>query len=213
MQPSIDANNSDTRIAESFHNVISADTSTFLVIDHQRAFSSCYDTGDLASADRVVGELLKLASALNIPTLASVVETNRISAVLSPLTEAGSDNMQIVSRSVANPWDDACFFEAVNAANRPKLIVSGLSAECSLTLTVLCALEQGFDVYVVRDACLGFTKETLEASFERLKQAGAVIVSWRQVITEWHQGSLDGSLLRRYLKTKRADRKPTPKVG
>ncbi|MCF6195005.1 MAG: isochorismatase family protein, partial [Kangiellaceae bacterium] len=63
-----------------------------------------------------------------------------------------------------------------------------------------CALENGFDAHVIKDACLGHSNIGIDAAFERLKQAGVVMVSWRQVLMEWNQGGVELSQLRRIMK-------------
>ncbi len=191
------------KLSHSFQSIVSQDDSTLLVIDHQTAFASCFEAESVKLSERAVSFLICAAETLEVPTISSVVATNHIHSGFSPLIDRISGSIQCFGRNVTNPWDDPEFCAAVVTANRPKLILAGLSAESSLSLTALCALEQGFDVFVVRDACLGFSPETLEASFERLKQAGAVIVSWRQVMAEWHQGSLDAGWIRRVLKPRR----------
>lgn len=185
-----------------FQSILSSEISAFIIVDHQAAFAQCFSASGIASSELGVVTLTTAARKLGVPVIVSVVETNRIRADLSPEIASVSGGINCLSRGVFNPWDDPAFSEAVELANRPKLIVAGLSAESSLTLTVLCALEQGFDVYVVRDACLGVSQETFEVSLERLKQAGAVIVSWRQIMIEWHQGNVDSGFLRRVMKQK-----------
>lgn len=185
-------------------NLLCADQTTLIIVDHQVAFSSCFSANELSAVEMNLATLVEAASKLDIPVIASFIETNRVGSRPSEALERVSSKMVCFNRNVVNPWDAPAFSAGVASANRPKLIIAGLSAESSLTFTALSALEQGYDVYVVRDVSLGFSKETLEASFQRLAQAGAVIVSWRQVMLEWHQENVDVRLLMRVLKSKRS---------
>ena len=129
-----------------------------------------------------------------------MVETNQIGSVLSPKLEKAIPQVTRFKRCGVNPWNDTVFVDALNSTNRSRILIAGLSAETSLSFMALCALEWGFDVYVVRDVCLGYSEKSIAVTFDRLLQAGAVSVTWRQVIMEWKQDHVDGRLLRRIFK-------------
>ncbi|MBL4768457.1 MAG: isochorismatase family protein [Rhodobacteraceae bacterium] len=124
--------------------------------------------------------------------------------MLSATLESKIPQLTRLNRNVVNPWDDPVFVEAVQTANRPCMLIAGLSAETSVSFTALGGLARGLDVFVVKDACLGHSEESIATTFERLTQAGAVPVSWRQVMMEWNQGNVEAQLLRRILRTKRS---------
>ncbi len=172
-----------------------------IIVDHQVAFNSCFDPKDVVAAENGVSELVVAANEAGVPIIVSLLSTNSISSKLSANLENLLCEMLQFTRSVANPWNDQLFVEAVKAANRPRLLIAGLSAETSLSFTTLCALERGFEVYVVKDACLGNSEKSFATTFDRLTQTGAVVVTWRQVMLEWVEGSVDLDLLRRILKS------------
>lgn len=186
------------------HQILLSPKATALVIvDHQAAFESCFDSENVRAAETGVASLLNVAGKFSVPVIASLVKTNRISSHLSSRLEKTIPELARFNRSGVNPWDDPAFANAVQAANRPRLLIAGLSAETSLSFTALCALERGYDVYIVKDACLGHSEQSIAITFDRLTQAGAVPVSWRQVMLEWSQGSIDAGLLQRILRARR----------
>lgn len=192
---------STTTSADDHHKILlSARFVAIVIVDHQLAFEACFDTKCINAAENGVSALLNAAETINIPIIASLVETNVIDSKLSSKLENLIPKLMRFKRSGANPWDDPAFVEAIQTANRPCLLIAGLSAETSLSFTALCALERGFDVYVVKDACLGYSDQSIAITFDRLTQAGVVPVSWRQVLLEWHQGNIDADLLRRILR-------------
>jgi len=189
---------SPTQSIKAGHQVLlSPEKTTLIIIDHQVAFGSCFDTNAVINAECGVAELVASAGKIKVPVFTSLVETNLIDSKLSSKLEKAIPELARFTRSGVNPWDDPAFADAVAVANRPCLLIAGLSAETSLSFTALCALERGFDVYVVRDACLGCSVQSIATTFERLTQAGVVPVSWRQVILEWTQGNVDAGVLRR----------------
>ncbi|MEE9454637.1 MAG: isochorismatase family protein [Paracoccaceae bacterium] len=191
----------DAHSNDLFKILISPALTALVIVDHQMAFGQCFDFKAVESAEIGVAELLGAAEKINIPVIASLVKTNLIGPELSPRLESMISTPALFNRSGINPWNDPAFARAVQDANRPNLLIAGLSAETSLSFTALCALERGYDVHVVRDACLGYSEYSIATTFDRLMQAGVVPVSWRQVILEWSQGNVDAGLLRRILKS------------
>jgi len=52
---------------------------------------------------------------------------------------------------------------------------------------VLSALADGFDVFVVADACGGLTPASHELALRRLEKAGARLCSWIQLLLEFQR--------------------------
>lgn len=188
---------------DSHQILLSPKLTALVIIDHQMAFESCFDIKAVKTAENGVANLVRAAGKIDVPVIASLVETNLIHSKLSSRLENTMPQLTRFNRTGVNPWDDPAFAEAVDSANRPRLLIAGLSAETSLSFTALCALERGFDVYVVKDACLGHSEQSVATTFERLILAGVVPVSWRQVILEWSQGNVDAGVLRRILRSRR----------
>ncbi len=183
--------------------LLSPEQTALVIIDHQIAFESCFDLKAVKTAEHGVANLLNAAAKSSIPVIASLVKTNLIGSKLSSRLEKTIPQLTRFNRTGVNPWDDPGFVEALQIANRPRLLIAGISAETSLSFTALCALERGFDVYVVKDACLGHSEQSIATTFERLTLAGVVPVSWRQVMLEWSQGNVDAGMLRRILRSRR----------
>ncbi len=67
---------------------------------------------------------------------------------------------------------------------RKRLIVSGLLTEACVSFPVISALAEGFEVFVVADACGGLTATSHDLALRRLEAAGATMTSWIQVLLE-----------------------------
>jgi len=185
------------------HILLSPQHTIFVIVDHQLAFRPCFHASSLDIAEIGVAELSDAAGKANIPIITSLVKNNLIDFKLSATLEPKIPQLTRLNRNVVNPWDDPTFVEAVQSANRPCMLIAGLSAETSMSFTALGGLARGLDVFVVKDACLGHSEQSIATTFERLTQAGAVPVSWRQVMMEWNQGNVEAHLLRRILRPKR----------
>jgi nicotinamidase-related amidase len=136
--------------------------------------------------NNVVG-LTKAAQVFKVPTILSTVETESFSGpTFKALTDAIPNNKPI-ERSSMNSWEDEKFVAAVKATGKKKLIIAGLWTEVCVVLPTLEALRDGYQVYVVTDACGGTTPEAHERAIQRVTQAGAIPVTWQQVMLEWQR--------------------------
>ena len=87
-----------------------------------------------------------------------------------------------------NSWDDKKVRDALKTNGRKKVVVSGLWTEVCNTTFALCAmLEGGYEIYMVSDASGGTSKEAHDFAMQRMVQAGAVPVTWQQVLLEWQR--------------------------
>jgi len=92
-----------------------------------------------------------------------------------------------IERSSMNSWEDAAFVAAVKKTGRKKLVMAALWTEVCLTFPVLHALNDGFEVYAVEDCSGGTSEAAHRHAITRIVQAGAVPVTWVQVMLEWQR--------------------------
>jgi nicotinamidase-related amidase len=76
------------------------------------------------------------------------------------------------------------FNKAVKATGRKKLVVAGVTTEICVTFPVLQMLEEGYEVQVSADASASWSKYGNELALRRMEQAGAVITTVDQIISE-----------------------------
>jgi nicotinamidase-related amidase len=73
------------------------------------------------------------------------------------------------------------------ATGRKRLIVAGFLTEACVSFSTLSALADGFEAFVVADACGGLTPAGHEFALRRLEQAGARLCSWIQLLLEFQR--------------------------
>jgi nicotinamidase-related amidase len=94
---------------------------------------------------------------------------------------------QAIERHNMNLWEDEAVLAATKSTNRRKLLISGLLTEACVSFPVLSALNQGYEVFVVADACGGLSAVSHELALRRMEAAGAVMTSWIQVLLEFQR--------------------------
>lgn len=68
--------------------------------------------------------------------------------------------------------------KAVKKTGRKKLVMAALWTEMCLTMPVIHAMGDGYDVYVVTDASGGVSPETHDMAIRRMVAAGAQPITW-----------------------------------
>ena len=86
-----------------------------------------------------------------------------------------------------NSWEDKNLVAAVENTKRKKLIIAGLWTEVCVVFPAICAIQAGYDVYAVTDACGATTAEAHNDAILRMIQVGVVPVTWIQVMCEWQR--------------------------
>lgn len=131
--------------------------------------------------------LARTAVAFKIPVIASTSASRVYSGPLLPALQEALPTVKAIERKSMNVWEDDAARNAVIAAKRKRLLVGGFLTEACVSFPVLSALKDGFEVFVVADACGGLTATSHEFALRRMEQAGARLTSWIQVLLEFQR--------------------------
>jgi nicotinamidase-related amidase len=168
--------------------VLTPHNSQLIFIDQQPQMAFGVQSIDRQVLKNNVVALAKAAKAFNIPTTITTVETDGFSGNTYPELLAVFPEHPILERTSMNSWDDQNVRDSLAAAGRKKVIVSGLWTEVCNTTFALCAmLEGGYEIYMVADASGGTSLDAHKYAMDRMVQAGAVPVTWQQVLLEWQR--------------------------
>jgi len=168
--------------------VLTPQNSQMIFIDQQPQMAFGVQSIDRQTLKNNVVGLAKAAKVFNIPTTITTVETQSFSGYTYPELLDVFPNAKLLERTSMNSWDDKKVRDALKANGRKKVVVSGLWTEVCNTTFALCAmLEGGYEIYMVSDASGGTSKEAHDFAIQRMVQAGAVPVTWQQVLLEWQR--------------------------
>ncbi|MFF0624315.1 hydrolase [Streptomyces sp. NPDC004296] len=165
-------------------DLLTPDNCAVLFIDHQPQMFFGTGSGDRTAIINSTVGLAKAAKVFDVPVVLSTVAAESFSGPILPQLSEVFPDETIVDRTSMNAWEDAAFVEAVKATGRKKLVLAGLWTEVCIVLPALSALTQGYEVYVVTDASGGVSPKAHEHAIQRMVQAGAVPVTWVQVLLE-----------------------------
>ena len=168
-------------------SLLTPEGSIVLFIDHEpQMYFGVTSHNQQCLKNNVVG-LAKAAKVFNVETVLTTIDAKTFSGLtIKALTDA-LGTTEAIDRTTINSWEDAKVTAAVNKSGKKKLIISALWTELCALLPALSAKEEGYEVYVVADACGGATKESHDMALQRMIQAGVIPVTWEQVMLEWQR--------------------------
>ncbi|HLR17963.1 MAG TPA: isochorismatase family protein [Alcanivoracaceae bacterium] len=134
--------------------------------------------------EEVVKEALRLtqiAHTLDIPTIGTEQNAARLGPNVAALKA-------LCSTTLDKEHFNACALEQLPQAiptGRSQIVLAGCEAHVCLMQTGLGLLHQGYDVFVVAEACGSRRAQDKERGLRRLEQAGAVLISPEMAGFEW----------------------------
>ena len=128
--------------------------------------------------------LAKAAKMFGVPVILTAVESGEFNGKLAPQLLALFPDQPPIQRSSMNAWDDPGFVAAVRNTGRRNFLMAGLWSEACLAFPALQMLEEGYGVYVVKDASRGTNQAAQDTALRRVEQAGGVAVTALQVLLE-----------------------------
>lgn len=167
--------------------LLTPQNSQLLLIDFQPQMIFGVASHDRQLVINNVTALTKSAKAFNVPTVLTTVAASSFSGPMIPEIAKVLPGKKIYDRTSMNTWDDKALVSELRTNNRPKLVIAALWTEVCLTMPALEALREGYDVYIVTDASGGTSKEAHDMAVQRMIQAGAIPVTWQQVMLEWQR--------------------------
>ena len=160
--------------------------SILVLIDHQAyQFTNLNSHEPTMIINNVIG-LAKTAEVFNVPTIVSTVLEERGGYLIKGLQDVFPEQKPI-NRTFINAWEDPNVADIVKKHGRKQLIIAGLFTEICVAMPAIQALGEGYDVFVVTDACGGVSVESHDMAVRRMVQAGVVPINWLAVLGEWQR--------------------------
>ncbi|WP_049621886.1 hydrolase [Frateuria defendens] len=128
--------------------------------------------------------LARTASVFKLPIVASTSATKVYSGPMMPALQHAIPDVVAIDRRNMNAWEDEAVRAAIVATGRKRLLVSGMLTEACVSFLALSAAAEGYEVFVVGDACGGLTPQSHELALRRMQAAGIQLTSWLQVLLE-----------------------------
>jgi nicotinamidase-related amidase len=160
-------------VAKPAKALLSPHDHALILIDHQSQMAFSVASIDVITLRTNVAILAQAAKGFGVPTILSTISKDTFSGPLFPeITEVFPD-AEVTDRTTSNAWEDQNFIDRINKVGKDRLVIAGLWTSVCCNGPVISALEQGYEVYVVTDACGDGGTEAHERAVSRMIQAGA----------------------------------------
>jgi nicotinamidase-related amidase len=165
------------------------DDTAVILIDHQVGTNTWAASTPLDLLRRNVIILAKFAAGTKMPlVLTSSQETNvEVQGPLMPeLAEIAPDAFaaRVQRQGVVNAWDDPAFADACRATGKANFVMAGVTTDVCMVGPAISAVEEGFNVKVVCDACGSGNQIAEEMSWRRMENAGVYLTSTNAMVAE-----------------------------
>lgn len=179
-------------VAAAGKSLLSPQDHTLILIDHQSQMAFATKSIDAILLRNNTALLANAAKVFGVSTLiTSVAEKTFSGPVFDEIKEVFPD-AAVIDRTTMNTWEDPRIAERINAIGKPRLAIAGLWTSVCIVGPTLSALEQGFEVYVIADACGDVSEEAHNRAMDRMVQAGARPMTALQYLLElqrdWARG-------------------------
>ncbi len=155
-----------------------------LLIDQQAGLAFGVGSIDRQTLLNNVIAIARTATVFALPVIVSTSASKVYSGPLMPAIHSILPNVTVIERRNMNLWEDDAARGEVVKTGRRRLLVSGLLTEACVSFPVLSVLSEGYEVFVVGDACGGLTSTSHDLALRRMQAAGAIMTSWIQVLLE-----------------------------
>jgi nicotinamidase-related amidase len=181
----MDSSNGKARLSEK--GLLTPDNCVVALIDHQPQMLFGVSNFDRQSIINNTVALAKATQVFDVPVVLTTVETKSFSGNIWPQIKAVFPNQDPIERSSMNSWDDKNFVAAIERTGRKKIVWAGLWTETCIALPTIQAIHDGYEVYVVEDACGDVSQLSHDNAMKRVIQAGAKPVTALSTLLEWQR--------------------------
>ena len=164
--------------------LISPTDHTLIMIDHQSQMAFATKSIDAVSLRNNAAMVAKAAAGFKVSTILTTVAEKTFSGPIFEEIKDAFPGADVIDRTSMNTWEDGRVTERVNKIGKNRLVFAGLWTSVCIVGPTLSAIDQGFEVYVVADACGDVTEEAHERAMDRMVQAGVRPMTSLQYLLE-----------------------------
>lgn len=163
-----------------------------IMIDHQSQMAFATKSIDAVLLRNNAAMVAKGAAGFGVSTILTTVAEKTFSGPIFDEISTAFPGADVIDRTSMNTWEDPRIATRVNGIGKGRLVICGLWTSVCIVGPTISALEQGFEVYVIADACGDVSDEAHERAMQRMIQAGAVPMTALQYLLElqrdWARG-------------------------
>ena len=146
---------------------------TLIMIDFQSQMSFATHSIDAVNLRNNAALVAHAAAGFGASTILTTVAEKSFSGPMFEEITSAFPKQKLLDRTSMNTWEDAVVIDEVNRIGKKRIVLAGLWTSVCIVGPALSALDQGFEVYVIADACGDVSAEAHDRAMDRMVQAGA----------------------------------------
>jgi len=155
-----------------------------ILIDFQSQMSFATHSIDAITLRNNAALIASAAASFKVPTILTTVAEKSFSGPMFNEITDPFPGQALLDRTSMNTWEDAAVIKRVNEIGKDRLVFAGLWTSVCIVGPTLSALEQGYEVYVIADACGDVSAEAHNRAMDRMVQAGVRPMTSLQYLLE-----------------------------
>jgi nicotinamidase-related amidase len=155
-----------------------------IMIDFQSQMSFATHSIDNITLRNNAGLTARAAASFHVPTILTTVAAKTFSGPMFSEVTDPFPGQALLNRTSMNTWEDVAVIKKINEIGKSRLVLAGLWTSVCIVGPALSAIDQGFEVYVIADACGDVSAEAHNRAMERMVQAGARPMTSLQYLLE-----------------------------
>jgi nicotinamidase-related amidase len=162
------------------------DNSLILLVDHQTMTIDWVKSLPKATVIASCRVLAKMAVTFNMPLAITTTMEDYVGPTLPEIQEVAAEAFKnrFKRGGALNCFDDKALKDFVHSTGRKHIIMAGLTTDICLFWAASGALDLGYNVMVVADACGTMSALGDQLTWERLRNKGVVVTVVNQTVTE-----------------------------
>jgi nicotinamidase-related amidase len=163
-----------------------------ILIDFQSQMAFATKSIDATVLRNNAALVSRAAKTFGVPTVLTTVAEKTFSGPMLEEIKRTFPEQRMLDRTSMNTWEDESVIAEINRIGKDRLVFAGLWTSVCIVGPTLSAIEQGYEVYVIADACGDVTDEAHERAMDRMVQAGVRPMTSLQYLLElqrdWARG-------------------------
>lgn len=163
-------------------NILNIENSLLLIIDVQEKLVNTLDKDIIVKR---TASLTNAAKILGIPILVTEQYPKGLGSTVSQVKQNLSENTKIFEKTSFSALKEPGFTEILKTYNKKQIVICGIETHICVHQTASDLIAEGYEVYIVKDACASRNKYEFKQGIERMQENGANISCLEIVLFEW----------------------------
>ena len=162
--------------------ILNEEDSLLLIIDVQEKLVASLDKDIVVKR---VATLANTAKIMNIPLLVTQQYSKGLGQTVTAVSQMFGESTKVFEKTSFSAVKEDGFSELVKSYNKKQIIICGIETHICVHQTAADLINEGYEVFVAKDACASRRKYEFKQGIERMQANGANISCVEIILFEW----------------------------